>query len=156
MEAFWTIPLFILPLLTILLVVKGAGEYKTDKKTKRLKLSLLVLAITVLYYLLVFSTTADSTKYYEQKIIGQFRMTKSSEVILNIWPHHAFTLDNKIDNKFYGDGNWEISLNDYVLLKLDFENGETLTLKYLPQDSVLIGDNELTDKIKFQKSGSNN
>lgn len=147
MEFIWTIPLFLLPLLILFLLVKGIKEYKVDKSTKRFKQSVFTLTVTVLYYLLVFSSTSNSIKYYEQEVSGRFRSKDS--VVLTILPHHSFTLQNKINNKYVGDGNWEVTFDDFVLLTLHFENGESLRLKYLPQDSMLVGDNELTDNIVF-------
>lgn len=149
MEFIRTIPLFLLPLLILFLLVKGIREYKADKSTKRFKQSIFALTVTVLYYLLVFSSTSNSIKYYEQEVSGRFRSKDS--VVLIVFPYHSFTLQNKINNKYDGDGNWKITLDDFVLITLDFENGESLRLKYLPQDSMLVGENELTDNIVLQK-----
>jgi hypothetical protein len=108
--------------------------------------------ILLMFLITVIITRTDKARQFEDsRLIGSFQMTDSPSTVLTLHQGHMFTLENKINAKFYGDGNWETNTNDITTLTLDFENGESLNLKLIPDDSSLVSDNVQNQTIILQR-----
>lgn len=118
---------------------------------------ILGFSLVILYLVITLLLKSENKEQlHDNRLGGSYSMINSPAVILNLWPNHMFTLENKISEKFYGDGNWETKLDGLTILTLDFENGESLNFKYLPHDSLFVNEDNLNLTIKLQKTVKNN
>ena len=151
MEAFWTIPLFALPILTIIYAVLGIRNYRISKQKKHFRKPILFFAITVSFTMLLFYITADTIKHTEQNLIGNFRSSDSSATHLQLLENHRFVLENKINDDYNGIGNWEINLDSHIMLILEFDTGSNLEFVFSPGEMILLGKTESKQDFTLYK-----
>ena len=125
----------------------------TLKKINNLKIAVFVILAVFIYYLFMILNENKNIEHFEKKITGNFCQykSKSKNVVLKLYSFHQFSLSDRIENKFYGNGNWTISIDKKIIVTLDFENGDSLILQFLPKDNILISCDNLNAEIKFKK-----
>lgn len=118
---------------------------------KRVIIILSGIGLVSFLFAVLISKTHNAQQVDDGHLIGSFQMTDSPATILTLHQGHMFTLENHINEKIYGDGNWETDIKDITRLTLDFENGESLTLKLMPEDNSLVSENIPNTKITLRR-----
>ncbi len=81
-------------------------------------------------------------------LLGTYQIKDAPGTKLNLLPGSNFTLDKKLNETYYGDGNWNIENNQCILY---FENGEILELHISSADGPLVNEEH---HIQLQKGPS--
>ena len=118
---------------------------------KRVIIVLSGIVLLIFLFVVLNKQTDNAQKFDENRLIGSFQIIGSPTTILTLRQGHLFTLENHINEKFYGDGNWEVNFEDTTRLTLDFENVERLTFMLVTKDSSFVCENVPNEKITLKR-----
>jgi hypothetical protein len=120
-------------------------------KNERVIIVLSGIVLLIFLFVVLNKQTENAQKFDENRLIGSFQIIGSPTTILTLRQGHLFTLENHINGKFYGDGNWEVNFEDTTRLTLDFENGESLTFMLVTKDGSFVCENVPNEKITLKR-----